>query len=252
MEEVTAGQRPYQIQTHCGDISYFLRRSRRRRTIEISIGGETSRVKVSAPTYTSHNDIQNFIRKKTEWIIEKIKEAEVFQQTLEARQYAQGEYFLFLGKKHPIEIVQEGYIRKVLFEEERWKIRVPVFLSSRDLALDIKSQLVEWYRHQAQEILPGRVLHYAGKMSLQPSKIHIRNQKRIWGSCHPQNRNIHLNWRLVLTPMDVMDYVVVHELSHLLVPNHSKRFWQEVEKVLPDYPARQKWLKDHRMDLKIL
>jgi predicted metal-dependent hydrolase len=86
-------------------------------------------------------------------------------------------------------------------------------------------------------------------MGTEPLKIAVKTQKRIWGSCHPRTKTINLNWMLVLAPLEVIDYVVVHELSHLDVPNHSRRFWKRVSGVMPDYRRQVQWLKEHAAEM---
>ena len=102
---------------------------------------------------------------------------------------------------------------------------------------------------QAKEILGSRIFHYARKMQVEPKSISIKDQKRIWGSCQYRKQSINLNWRIVMSPLDVLDYVIVHELSHLVVPDHSKRFWRKVEDILPNYKQSRQWLKQNQRSM---
>lgn len=97
---------------------------------------------------------------------------------------------------------------------------------------------------QACQIIPQRVTYYAEKMGVTYGRITIRNQKTRWGSCSSKG-NLNFNCMLMLAPREVLDYVVIHELCHRKEMNHSKRFWKEVEKVMPDYEVHKKWLKDN-------
>ena len=115
----------------------------------------------------------------------------------------------------------------------------------------IKEKLIKWYRAQAEEIFGGRVFYFSRIMGLEPQKIAVKTQKRIWGSCGYHDKAISLNWQLVFAPMDVIDYVVVHELAHLDTPNHSRKFWKSVANILPDYKMRQNWLKNNRLSMKL-
>lgn len=101
---------------------------------------------------------------------------------------------------------------------------------------------------QAKEVLPQKVAFYAGKMGVSYGRITIRNQKTRWGSCSSKG-NLNFNCLLMLTPEEVQDYVVVHELCHRKEMNHSANFWKEVEKILPDYKERRKWLKEHGREI---
>lgn len=95
---------------------------------------------------------------------------------------------------------------------------------------------------EAVSYIPERVSFYAGEVGVNYGRITIRNQKTRWGSCSSDG-NLNFNCLLMLTPPEVIDYVVVHELCHRLEMNHSRYFWEEVERVLPDYKIRRKWLK---------
>ena len=99
-----------------------------------------------------------------------------------------------------------------------------------------------FYRQQAARILPERVAYFAAQMGVTYGRITIRGQKTRWGSCSSKG-NLSFNWRLMLCPPDIQDYIVVHELAHRKEMNHSGKFYLEVEKVLPDYRERQRWLK---------
>jgi predicted metal-dependent hydrolase len=102
--------------------------------------------------------------------------------------------------------------------------------------------LLSWYVRQAEAHLFQRVQHFAPRLNLAPPPLEVRHWRRRWGECHPDGR-LRFNWRLILVPPESLDYVVVHELAHLLVPGHPPRFWQEVARYLPDYRHRRQWLK---------
>ena len=96
----------------------------------------------------------------------------------------------------------------------------------------------------ALKVISVKVKHYAGLMNVQYGRITIRNQKTRWGSCSSKG-NLNFNCLLMLAPDEVVDYVVIHELCHLIEMNHSKAFWKQVEQMMPDYKKHRKWLKDH-------
>ncbi len=120
-------------------------------------------------------------------------------------------------------------------------------LEARDIQ-PISPQEVRLLTTRAKRIIPSRVRYYADLMGLEYGNITIRMQKTRWGSCSSKG-NLNFNCLLMRTPDEIIDYVVVHELCHLKEMNHSKRFWSEVEKVLPDYKERRKWLKDHQNEI---
>ena len=105
------------------------------------------------------------------------------------------------------------------------------------------AQLFEqWYRQQARTVFTERVELYAQKYGFEYAKIRISSARTRWGSCSSKG-TLSFTWRLVMAPLEIVDYVVVHELSHLREHNHSKAFWAQVAAILPDYKSRRKWLK---------
>src|SRR6185503_1840811 len=108
-----------------------------------------------------------------------------------------------------------------------------------------KDFLQKWFVGRAKIILNDRVAHYARSMGENPTDIRVRSPKHLWGSCHPVKRVLHFNWKIMMAPLAVLDYVVVHEMSHLRVPNHSKRFWARVKQFSPEYKLHRDWLKQN-------
>ena len=178
-----------------------------RKTLAIQINPDLS-VTVRAPMYAPQSDIERILREKESWIqkhIEKIREQE------EKRKKTQGE------KGEYGESVERDY----LTNEEIKKLA-----------------------DKALQHIPKRVSYYAKQIGVTYEKITIRNQKTRWGSCSSKG-NLNFNCLLMLTPPEVIDYVVVHELCHRKEMNHSKAFWAEVEKILSDYKEQIKWLKEN-------
>jgi hypothetical protein len=101
-----------------------------------------------------------------------------------------------------------------------------------------------WYRKETEKVILERIEYYKTKFSTGPAKIKIKEQKRRWGSCSSRG-SIYFNWRIIMAPPLVIDYVIVHEMSHLIYRNHSPKFWKQVESILPDYKVHKKWLRDH-------
>lgn len=115
---------------------------------------------------------------------------------------------------------------------------------------DILQLLTVWYKNEARNVISLRARKYAQEMGQTFGEIHIRDQKSRWGSCSSA-RNLNFNWRLVMAPEWVMDYVIIHELCHLTHMNHSAQFWELVAHYMPDYQAAKQWLKAHGQELVI-
>jgi len=237
------------VRTPRGTYHYTLKRSHKRRSLEIVIS-ESGEIGVAAPLRMKSSEIDEFIIQKASWIVRQIERASQRQRILKSRSYTSGQEFLFLGRKFPLSVQPQPVRRsRILFNEEGWRVTVPFEAKEEQTRNAVKKKLVDWYRRQAKEILGSRVFHFARLMDLDLNTVGIRSQKSIWGSCHIRNRAVHLNWQLVMMPIHVIDYIVVHELAHLFHGNHSKRFWNKVAKVLPDFRQRQAWIRHNRLDL---
>lgn len=137
-------------------------------------------------------------------------------------------------------------------EHRAWIVRKQEELKERAREKEKRREnMPEWnpedyqrYRMTAGQVLQERTEHFARQMEVSFERISIRDQKTRWGSCSARG-NLNFNWRLILAPSEVLDYVVVHELAHRREMNHSERFWKLVESVLPDYRERRKWLKEN-------
>lgn len=232
-----------------GELPYQFIASSRRRSLSISID-EQGDVSIYAPKSSPENEILAFIKEKEQWLLKNIKKQKDHHARLNSKSYDSGHEFLFLGKKHALIVHQKEVKRsRISFDEIKWVVTVPLGLEAQEKESLVRSKLLQWYRAQAEEVMGGRIFHYSRIMKVEPKKIAIRDQKRIWGCCDHNSQTIHLNWQLILSPLKVIDYVVIHELAHLTVPNHSRRFWARVAKFMPDYKETKKWLSQNSVDM---
>jgi hypothetical protein len=205
----------------------------KRRTIALIIERDGS-FTVRAPLRAPNAAIETFIQQKADWITrtrEKIKNV----QPVLAKQYADGEKFLFLGSSFDLKLVglQKPWLR---FENG--------FTLHRAVQEKGEQVFTRWYKERAFEIISERVKQYSQKYNFTPKQVKISSAKTRWGSCSP-NGTLNFTWRLVMAPLEVIDYVVVHELTHLRVKNHSSKFWKAVESIYPEYKKQRKWLKEN-------
>lgn len=152
------------------------------------------------------------------------------------KQFIEGETFLYLGSEYSLHIAQDIY-RKLIFEDR--------FILDERHVPRARILFERWYKEEAFMIFTLRCKFYAETMKVRYNSIHLSGAKHRWGSCHP-NGKLRFNWRLVMAPKEIIDYVVVHELAHLVEPNHSSRFWAVVDKVSKDRREAKKWLKDNQ------
>lgn len=239
------------VATKSGNIVYHFLKSFRRKTIEIRVN-EQQQVRVVAPNYVSQKIVERFIYERAEWIQKRLREVARENEFMNNRDYDTGHEFLFLGKIYPLYVEPAERKRtSIVFDEHGWIVKVFQDWDSSVKRQKVKDALIKWYRQEAMEVMGARVFHFVRIMGLEPMTLMVKTQKRIWGCCSYHDKRIFLNWLLVLSPVHVIDYVIVHELAHLTHPDHSRRFWNKVEKYLPDYQERQDWLKNHALEMKL-
>jgi hypothetical protein len=214
---------------------------------------EAGDVLVYAPQFVQIQEIHKFIHEKSDWIQQRVRKAKDFTSRLKEKRFDHGQEFLFQGKKYALNVRENHFLKrsKINFDGIRWTVEVSSESSNGRRQQEIKRLLILWYQTQAKEIFGSRLFNYARIMQVEALDITVRSQKRIWGCCDHRKKRVSLNWHLVMSPLAVIDYVVVHELCHLFVPNHSRKFWNRVKQFMPDYRKREQWLKDHALDMKL-
>ena len=205
----------------------------KRRTIALIIERDGS-FTVRAPMRAPHVAIETFIQQKADWITRTRKKIKSIEPTV-GKQYADGEKFLFLGSSFDLKLV--GLQKHSLHFDNGFTLRQSAQIKGEQV-------FTHWYKEQALEIISERVKQYSQQYNFTPKQVKISSAKTRWGSCSP-NGTLNFTWRLVMAPLDVIDYVVVHELVHLRVKNHSSKFWKAVEVIYPEYKKQRKWLREN-------
>lgn len=232
------------------EIVYSVERTKRSRTLAIVVSASAD-VIVRVPYSAGLHLVEDFVREKADWILTKQKKFKKHISLHPKKQFKNGEKFYFLGEEAYLAISKGQKIRtKVSLNNEHIEIVLNENIEDDKVEEEISKALQKWYFKQAKDVISDRVERYSKVMDLYPSKVIIKNQKKRWGSCSFDGI-VRFNWRIVIAPLDVLDYIVVHELGHLKVRDHSKKFYSLVEQVLPDYRLRRKWLKDNSLMLKI-
>jgi predicted metal-dependent hydrolase len=223
--------------------NYTLIRSQRR-TLGIEINPERG-VLVRAPFRMPEARIEAFVDKMTPWVLKHLAK-------MRPRRFISGESLPYLGESYHLKVVTNGQEPTVIrMQGGELIVSVNCRLDEQGQCLAVKNSLTDWYRQQAGIILTERVALYSGKTGLRPERIKLRRQRCRWGSC-TTDKTIILNWLLVLAPLPVIDYVVAHELCHLKVHSHSPDFWRCLDRLLPDYKERRKWLRLNGRSLYII
>ncbi len=209
----------------------------KRRTLSLEVTHD-ARLVVRAPETTSLDYIEKFVFKKQLWITDKQRLVAEKYNKVRPKEFVEGKEFLYLGNTYRLCIVDdcEPPLSFVLSDLE--------FHLSRAHLPQAKGLFIAWYKEQAYRKIKQRVDWYSEWFGLNYNKFGITHAQRRWGSCSANN-NLHFSWRLILAPLDVIDYVVIHELSHIEEKNHSKRFWNKVKAMYPDFKKSLTWLKQN-------
>ena len=207
----------------------------RRRTLAVQVAPDGS-VTVRAPVRASDKAIRSFVEGHAEWIARKQQRAREKMEAWPPRRFAEGEVFLYLGSPYPLHI--DGAAGTPLaFDNQR-------FVLAASHAGNGRETFERWYRDQAAGIIGEAAEHYAKRSGIEYDRVRITGALRRWGSCSAAG-SLCFTWRLAMAPLEAVDYVVAHELAHIRHRNHSRAFWAEVERMLPDYRVRRRWLRDN-------
>ena len=220
------------------DIPYQLERRRGRRSVSLYLRPREGLL-VRTPRRFPLRDIEALLREEENWIRKGLREREAWLQENPPMKFESGETLRLLGVDWSLRV-----------ERESSRKRAQVRAAGGTLVLRLPEQaeagdvLRAWLRRLARKVLLERTRHWAEITGLHPKRITQRDNRSRWGSCSSEG-SVNFNWKLVMAPPEVLDYVVVHELCHLEEPNHSSAFWNLVESVLPAYRKQRRWLREH-------
>lgn len=223
-------------------IKYDIIRSNRK-TIGITVDHKKG-VIVRSPSKLSDETIRDLVRHKSGWILEKLDMVSQIKPEPRPKEFLSGEKLPYLGRKYRLKVIEDPEANevKVQLYHGKFYIRVRADITGRERSQLIRQHLIKWYREHADSRIRERVEYYQNKIGITPNSINVKKQEKRWGSCSSKG-NLNFNWKLIMAPMAIIDYIVVHELVHLVHPNHSKKFWSMVEFIISDYKERQEWLR---------
>lgn len=221
------------------DLSFELKPSSRRRTLQITVDRSGDLV-LSAPPDVEEERLREFILEKRFWIYTKLAEKDRLQKAVPTKSYVDGEGFLYLGRSYRLRLVDEQDVALKLLNGR--------FLLRRDLVENARHHLIQWYSGRAKLWLWDKAQDYVARMEVRPVGVKVQDLGYRWGSCGKGDW-LYFHWKTILLPPRIAEYVVVHELAHLHQPHHTSEFWQRVERALPDFERRKIWLAEHGMDV---
>ena len=239
-----------------GEIIEFqiIRRKRKSICIKIDINGE---VQVVAPMRTSKEHILNFFNSKHDWIVEKRRELKSVLNKKVKREFINDGTFMYLGKEYPIRLIFNDKVKKISIDfideslnsnidsDFRFIIKTNTYENEK-----LKKALERWYRGKTLDIVKERVKVHEWEFKDKIIKITVKEQKRRYASINIKNE-VYFNWRISMAPLEVIDYIVVHEMCHMDFRNHSKQFWNRVEEVMPNYKKHHEYLKENGINMTI-
>ena len=231
-------------------VRYTLQRSsRRRRTIQLQVDSEPG-FKVLAPHTLTLEEIEEFLVKRSDWILRhRVSPA----STDDEIDWSNGGTAKFMGRDINVVVKERdlGDIGKELpptvvksLEGDTVTVIIPPDLDEMTKARVVRDWLADWYRQEAWDHLKSRVAEFGEILGVRPNQLKLSNAKKRWGSCS-ERRSINLNWRLIMLEDHLIDYVVAHELAHLVELNHSDRFWRVVGSIIPDHKELRRQLREY-------
>ena len=218
------------------DIAYTTKRSSKRKKIAITIERDRE-VVVHAPSHASDEAVARIVEAKRQWIYEKTQHRQKYTDRPHppGKELVNGESALYLGRSYRIEVVDKE-AECVRFDQR--------FFVPASRAPHKRNAMREWYIARAKERILPRVVKRARELGVSFRQARIVDNRYRWGSCTVRD-NINLNWRLIKAPIFVVDYVIAHELAHLLESNHTPRFWNIVKTQVPNMDKARVWLREH-------
>jgi predicted metal-dependent hydrolase len=216
------------------DIQYSLVRSRRKTaSIYIERDGQVS---ILVPDKLTDRQVEALLESKRKWIYKGLAEWQDLNARRVHRDYVNGEGFLYLGRSYRLKLVSD-LSEPLMLKDGYFCLR-----TNNGSLPDADAAFKAFYRAKGAVRIPPRVAYYQAKMDVEPKAVKLLDLKHRWASCSPGG-NLNFHWKCMMAPLTILDYIVVHELAHLIYPNHTKAFWNEVDKVMPDFQERKEWLR---------
>jgi len=219
----------------CNGFVAEVKRTSRIKSATITV--EEGVVCVVVPKQLDNDRIAKLLKDKNRWIKEKIAlhhEA----QPKSTKQFVSGESFSYLGRNYRLK-VQLGNYQPIKLNHGRFTITLRAGAENPDL---IQDSLFSWYKQHAEIKLTEKAKRYAKMMGVEFNSVGLKTYRSRWGSCSIEG-DITFNWKIIMAPNRIVDYVVAHELCHLIHHDHSPKFWREVERIMPNYTECKEWLK---------
>lgn len=216
---------------------YHVNVSKKRQTISLKLISSSSLL-ITVPTGLAKKSIQQLLTEKSAWIIKHAEQLKVTEQNPINQTLQDGSTVLYGGKQYQLQFHEYASSHKVTVQDAMIHLYF-----TKHAPLPPETLLRQFFIQSARITFEKRTIHWAVRMHVKPIKIAIREQKTRWGSCSSKG-TISYNWQVIMAPPEVLEYLIIHELSHLIAPNHSRHFWQIVATFDADYKEHRLWLKE--------
>ncbi|MGB0430092.1 MAG: M48 family metallopeptidase [Bacteroidia bacterium] len=214
------------------ELSYTVKKSERK-TLSIYVN-RVGEIEVLAPSKMDDAEIHGHVEKKQYSIYKYLTEFKELNQSHVDRQYVSGESFMYLGRNYRLKLM--AGIENVVFKDNQ-------FLAPKEMKPhDLKELFIIFYKKKAKEKLPKRISTFANQMNLKVEGYRIMELQNRWGSCSDTGW-VNFHWKCMMAPYKIIDYIIVHELAHLVHKHHTQAFWGLVDRVLPNYQDSKNWLR---------
>lgn len=225
------------------EIQYSISYKSNQKDVSLSVDLKNG-VQVVAPEGLSEEKLHTIMLMKAPWIIRKKNELAEVAVSPFPKEFVSGEKFAYLGRHYKLKVHKNDNIRKpsLVFKQGKFISEVPKGYTDEEKKQKLQLLFKEWYIKHGKNKVEERSEIYCPKMGLEPTSIKIKEQQKRWGTCTKEGA-IYLNWRIIMAPMSIIDYVLVHELAHLKYPDHSNEYWRFIRSILPDYEQRKEWLR---------
>jgi len=230
-----------EIQYGATRIEYGIRRSDRRKTVSVAVD-PVEGVLITAPPDVSVSRLDQVVHGKAQWIVERLRKAEDTDDILPPREFISGESYMYLGRHYRLKVLPRKEPDETRLERGWLVVQVARSLEEEDRSNFVRDQIVSWYRTHAEQRLRERVSKWFRQVGAEPATVLVKDQQKRWGSCDSKG-NLRFNWRIIQAPMRLVDYVVVHELVHLVHKDHTSEYWAMLGRIMPDYENRREDLR---------
>ncbi len=214
------------------ELTYELKKTNRK-TISLTIERNNDII-IKAPLHATDEKVEDFFVRKQLWIYTKLEEKKQFMDCPDKKEFVDGEGFYYLWRMYKLQLV-DNVDYKITFQKN-------TFFLNRQYTNIWKELFIEWYKQRFEKRVTSRIKLLSNIHGLHPTKVSVKELKNRWGSCTSDNK-LNFHWKVMLAPLWVIEYIIIHELCHIKVKSHSPKYWDLLAKHMPDYEWYKDWLK---------